>query len=293
MSENNQTKNQKEIGVIFQKPWRIFIIEFSLFFLSLGLGIITAFKANKILEIQKISPPQISFWNFFIYFLLTTLLFLLIIRFLKFKKGKRIIFKIIFVLAVFWGGLIFLEVWLPNLVSLIILFILILWWLKNPLVLNQNILMILGMVGVGSILGLAFQPLIVVAFLIIFSIYDFIAVYKTKHMIKIAEEMIENRVILGLVIPSRIFDFQENLEKIKPGGDFLILGGGDIVFPLILCVSLVPSGILNTLVVAIFVLIGLFFSFYIFINQKIRRPIPALPPIALFSIIGFLISLII
>jgi presenilin-like A22 family membrane protease len=55
---------------------------------------------------------------------------------------------------------------------------------------------------------------------------------------------------------------------------------------------LVLEGILSSLIVAFFSLIGLFVGFYILTKQKIRQPIPALPPIALFSIIGFLITLI-
>lgn len=112
-------------------------------------------------------------------------------------------------------------------------------------------------------------------------------------MIKMAKAMIESRAILGLVIPPDIFGFGEGLEKIHPGGKFLILGGGDVVFPLLFCVSLIPFGILNSLIVAFFSLVGLFVSFYFFIQQKARQPIPALPPIALFSIIGYLLTLII
>ena len=70
----------------------------------------------------------------------------------------------------------------------------------------------------------------------------------------------------------------------------MILGGGDIVFPLILCVSLTPQGVLKPLIVAFFAALGLGLSFYLFTSQKTRKPIPALPPIALFSIIGFLIT---
>ena len=48
-----------------------------------------------------------------------------------------------------------------------------------------------------------------------------------------AKEMIESRAILALVIPPNIFGFRDSLEKIEPGGKFLILGGGDVVFPII------------------------------------------------------------
>jgi len=277
----------------FFQPWSVFFWEAFLFSLTLGLGIAAAFRINQILEIEKIILPQISFWRFILSFLLATLFIFLIIRFLKFRKEKGTIFKIIFVLAVALGGLLFLENWLPEPIPLIIIASLIFWWWKKPLILNQDVLMIFGLAGVGSTLGLALQPLMVTALLIIFSIYDYIAVYKTKHMIKMAKEMIEQKTILALVIPPSLSEFQAGLGEIKPGGRFLILGGGDIVFPLLLCASLIPIGILNSIIVAIFALIGLLASFWFFISQKIRQPIPALPPIALFSIIGFLITRII
>ena len=292
MPEDNQNEKQKEITP-FPQPWQIFAIEAFLFCLTLGLGMAAAVQIGEVLKIQKITLPQVSFWRFIISFLLATLFIFLLISFLKFKRGKGLIFKILFTLAVFLGGLLFLEAFLLEPIPLILISLLIFWWWKSPSILNQDVLMILGLAGVGSTLGLALQPLMVIVLLIIFSIYDFIAVYKTKHMIKMAKEMIEQKAILALVVPPNLSGFQESLEEIRPGGKFLILGGGDIVFPLLFSASLIPFGILNSIIVAIFALIGLFAGFYFFVSQKIRQPIPALPPIALFSIIGFLITRII
>ena len=57
--------------------------------------------------------------------------------------------------------------------------------------------------------------------------------------------------------------------------------------------SIFWKSIFASLIVAFFALTGLFFSFLIFINQRIRAPIPALPPIALFSVLGYLLTLFI
>jgi len=293
MPEDIENQKQEEVISIstpLWNPWRVFFWEAVLFSLTLGLGIVTAFKINKILEIQKITLPQISSGKFTFYFLIATLFVLLLSYLIKFKRGKGIIFKILFVFAVSFGGLLSLEVWLSEPISLIVIVSLILWWWKFPSVFNHNILIILGIAGVGSILGLRLTPEIIIGLLIIFSIYDFIAVYKTKHMVKIAKEMIESKAVLALIIPSSFRDFRGSLGEVRPGGKFLILGGGDIIFSLLFCVSLVPQGILSPLIVAFFSLIGLFTGFLFFISQKTRQPIPALPPIALFSILGYLIT---
>ena len=166
----------------------------------------------------------------------------------------------------------------------------ILLWLKQPSVLIHNICIILGIAGLGASLGLRLEPVMTAILLIAFSVYDFIAVYKTKHMVKMAKEMIEHQAVLALVIPRGLSGFKGELKGIKTKGKYLILGGGDIAFPLLLSVSLLRQGILPSLVVAVFSLIGLLLSFLIFTSQKIKRPIPALPPITLFSVLGLLIT---
>jgi len=291
MSKGNEAeKQEKVISSPIQKPWQIFIVEIFIFALTLGLGIVAAFRINQILAVQKIALPQVSSLEFIIYFLLATLFIFLISYFLNFKKEKAAIFRGIFILAVFFGGSLFLSVWVPDILALTLMVFLVLWWIKKPSVLIQDICVILAIAGVGSSLGITFAPLAIVLLLVIFSIYDFIAVYKTKHMVRMAKEMIESRAILALVIPSTLSDFKESLDRIRPGGQFLILGGGDIVFPLLLCASLIPQGVINSSIVAVFALVGLSVSFYLFSSQKFRQAIPALPPIALFSIIGFFIS---
>ena len=180
-----------------------------------------------------------------------------------------------------------------NLGDFLVFFIiglLILTWFFLKSILIHNILLILGIAGVGSVTGLRIDGGTAIIILAIFSIYDYIAVYKTKHMIKMAREMAEGDALMAFIIPQNLADFKKDLKEVKPGGNFLILGGGDIAFPLLFATSLLSSGIANSIVVAIFSFIGLIASFLIFIFQKERQPIPALPPIALFSIIGYLVT---
>lgn len=276
-----------------KKPWNIFAWEAILFFSTLILGIITSWKILQIpqIEIQKIPLQPASFWEIIFSFAFLLLIVLLTIKYVKFRPGKELIFKIFFILPVFLGGILFWSLWIGDILALIFISTLIFSWVKKPNVLVHNFLLISGMIGIGSVFGLRLDPLLVIILLAIFSIYDVIAVYKTKHMVKMAREMIQFRAIPGLILPPKISEIQAPLENVKMGGKFIILGGGDIVFPLLLVASLVPQSILKSFIVAIFAIIGLLVSFSIFLSQKTRKPIPALPPIALFSIIGFLITL--
>jgi len=292
MSMDNETKNKKEMKNLTH-PWKTFGFEAFLFSLSLGFGILAGLKLNEIFKAQEVPVPSISPSQFLGYFLFGTIFILSIIYFFKFKKVKRIFFKTIFFLAIGFGNLFFFSLWLPDILTFSLLTILIIFLVKKPCLVVHNFALIFAVAGMGAGLGLSFQPEIVILLLLFFSIYDFIAVYKTKHMVKMAKEMIEHQAILGIVIPQKLSDFSAQLEEIKPGGKFLILGAGDMIFPLILTVSLIPQGILSSLIVAFFSLIGLLAGFLIFIAPKIRRPMPALPPIAFFSIIGYLITRII
>jgi presenilin-like A22 family membrane protease len=282
-------KNKIEIEVFF---W-----ESLLFFFAILLGVSTAFKLSDSLKIQNIKASPISIWQFITYFIIGTVLVLIIPLLIKSKPRKGKIFKGLFVFAIFWGGIMTLDVWLGDyffgsLLALFLIFSLIILWFKKPSVLIHNICVILGIAGVGSVLGLRVEPKIISVLLLVFAVYDFIAVYKTKHMVKMAKEMIEHKAILGLIIPKRRADFRGELKEIKAGGKFLVLGGGDIVFPLLLCVSVIPD-IFSSFFIALFSVIGLFFSYFIFFKQKEQKPIPALPPIAVFSVLGYLITLII
>jgi len=266
----------------------LFLIESILFCFTLSLGIICAIRTQGVFSVQKIESPPVSFFQFILYFFLATFFILFIFYFIRRKTIKGKIYKFLFVFASFFSSLIFFESIFPEPIPLILVFLLIFWWIKAPIILNQNLLMIFSLAGIGANMGLILKPEVVILILIVLSIYDFIAVYKTKHMVKIAKEMIETGTILGLVFPFEFSDFLESTKKIKPGeGRFLILGGGDVAFPLIFSVSVLELGIFRSFLVALFSLFGVIANFLFFIKQKEKKPIPALPLISLFSIIGY------
>lgn len=264
-----------------------------LFSLTLGLGILVSLKLYEFLKIEGLEAVSISFSQFLSNFVLA--LFLVGVVFLfgrKFEKGKKYLLKGLFLIATGLGSLVSLGVFIGD-SSIVLVLAIALWWLIKPNVFIHDTLVILGMAGAGSLLGTRLGPETVVLLLIVFSIYDYIAVYKTKHMVIMAKEMVKEGAILGLVLPQTLSDFKASLKEVVPGkGRFFVLGGGDVVFPLTLCSSVLTRGLEDALVVAVFALAGLFTSFVIFSRQQTRQPIPALPPIALFSIIGYLLTLI-
>ena len=267
--------------------WQAFLIESFLFFLTVFLGITGSIKRKELLKANNISISHISVKSFVIQFCIITLFIFLIVKFLKKKNHKKALFKSFFIFAIFTGGVLMLDVWFSDVISLFLMFVLIFLWDKKKSVFLHNLCVVLGIAGTISIAGLSITPQSVVALLVLFSIYDFIAVYKTKHMIKMAKSMIESGAILGFIIPHKLSYFNRKTDNINKGWTF-VLGGGDIAFPLLLVCSLVPYSVFDSIIVSFFSLIGLSLSFWIFLKQKERKAIPALPPIALLSILGYL-----
>ena len=97
---------------------RTFLWEVILYSLTLFLGIVTAFRISKLLDIEKITVEAVNPWQLLLSFLIATL-FILTIPFLiksKTKKGK--IFKALFIFVIFFGGIITLDVWLGDFLAL-------------------------------------------------------------------------------------------------------------------------------------------------------------------------------
>lgn len=281
----------------------LFWKEALLFALTQILGIFVAVRLSKVLGVLAIKPQPISFFNLLIYFLIITLVSLAVLKISK--KGGSIMLQVFFILAVFSGLDILFGTFVGEPGATILAVGLIAFRFFKPTVLIHNLLIVGGLAGIGGMLGLTLFPRDVIILLIILAVYDVIAVYKTKHMVKMAEEMIKKRVILGIIVPEKVLGFKASMidvehDKIpagrisKPGErvKFMILGGGDLALPLLLIASVAHRNILHSIIILIFSLFGLLAMNLIFIKLK-SRPMPALPPLAFFSILGYLVSLLI
>lgn len=268
------------------------LFEVLFFCLVLALGLFSAMEAKLILIESNIEVQKINFEGFLFYFLIVTVFVLAITYFRRIGKYRGAIYKFLFVFAFVYGALTVFSLYFIDIITIALILILLFLWFKVSSVWVHDIVMILSLAGIGAIFGLAMEPRVVVLLLLVLSVYDFIAVYKTKHMIKMAKSMLSHGVIMGLIIPKELKDFKERVTNISPSGRFMVLGGGDIIFPLVFSVSLLDKGIISVLIVAGFSLFGLITSLLVFLLQKEQKPIPALPPIALFSIIGYIITLI-
>ena len=152
--------------------------------------------------------------------------------------------------------------------------------------------------GVAAIFGASLEILPVVVLLVILAAYDAISVYKTKHMITLAEGVIDQKTPILFVIPKRRdYSFiREGIGKLGDGGEraAFIIGMGDMIMPAILVVSANVflkgwrlAGMINLPALGAIIgsVAGLSVLLYFVMSGK---PQAGLPPICGGTILGFL-----
>ncbi len=213
----------------------------------------------------------------------------LMILFLKYYKGNLLLVLLEFFLISVPSSIIFysfLRIFLPYFESMAIgiflgIFLAVLKFKFNFL---KNICAVFASAGIGAVFGISFSPFFVLIFLAILSVYDYLSVYKTKHMVFLAKEIIQKDIALTI-------SSSEIVEGKPKRSD---LGTGDILAPVMLSVSFLQTNTYASFFAIIGATISVFLIFYFLENKKIV--IPALPPIfigmVLFLLIGYLSGLI-
>jgi presenilin-like A22 family membrane protease len=152
--------------------------------------------------------------------------------------------------------------------------------------------------GVSAIFGASLDILPVIILLILLAIYDAISVYKTRHMITLAEGVIDLKTPILFVVPKRRdYSFiRDGIGKLADGGEraAFIIGMGDMIMPSILVVSANVflkgwrlGGMINLPALGAIVgsLAGLVVLLYFVMSGK---PQAGLPPLNGGTILGFL-----
>ncbi|MEM2934556.1 MAG: presenilin family intramembrane aspartyl protease PSH [Methanocellales archaeon] len=93
--------------------------------------------------------------------------------------------------------------------------------------------------GAASLFGISLAILPTIVLLIALAVYDAISVYKTRHMIKLAEGVLALKIPVLLVIPKkRHYSYRKQKSLGKTGErEAYFMGLGDAVIPAILVVS--------------------------------------------------------
>jgi len=155
-------------------------------------------------------------------------------------------------------------------------------------------------VGVGAIVifGISLGVLLVIILLAALAVYDVISVYKTKHMIDLADTVMDLKLPVLLVVPKiRHYSLiketkrlKEKLEK-KEERDAFFLGLGDVVLPGVLVAAVYNKIGLS---VALSVIAGILIGFSVLMVFVMKgKPQAGLPALCGGAIGGYLISCLI
>lgn len=155
--------------------------------------------------------------------------------------------------------------------------------MKHPTQIRMNVLAFAFSVLLPPFIGTLFTPAFAMMLLVIFSVYDFVAVFITKHMGFLAQRLLSMNVPEAFMIGDMKL-IQAKLKsmgkgkspKIKESERPLIFGVGDAVIPSILISSFALS---STPKFAIATTIGCIFGVManLFVLRRMKRILPALP----------------
>lgn len=241
------------------------LITIFLYIVTLSLGIITGITLNS-LDIRFTEDAADVMNSFLIigWIIFVTGILLVLI---KLKRGF-IFFKVLEIFALFYASLIVINVFVPDIHAIILAVALVVARLKLPKnMFIKNLFATLGTAGVGAILGVSLGIVPILTFLLLLALYDYIAVFKTKHMLTLAEGLKEKNIAALYDIPTSERLFQ--------------LGTGDLAVSTAVTVSVwIFLSPLAGIMVTFGALSGLIGTMSLLVLKK-PRGLPAIPLISL------------
>jgi len=237
------------------------------------------------------SDPQ-SPWNSLYLFAALLPLTLLVILLLRFRRNWFRAFELLVTFFCCWLTLDLLAGmqvgWLSS--GFLLSLLLAGWRVARPTPLNQDLVLILSASGVGAVLGASLGVVPSLLLLALFSVYDCVSVFVTRHMVFMARRLLPSSSSLFLSVPSELRAFVRGGRWKGRGKGVLHLGGGDLLLPLVFSVSVLEAeGLRSALLVSLSSSLFLFLLFLLLL----RRPgtiLPGLPLLSLGSLLGFFLS---
>jgi len=165
-----------------------------------------------------LEPPSLpDGWS--IYYVIVGIVVVSVVFYLLTKLKYERFLKLWFSIAIIMSLAVSLSVFIGDIMGLIVGGVLTILRLltKDQYIHNFTELLIYG--GIVSIFMPLFSPVSAFVLLIIISVYDYISVFITKHMVTLAKTQASANLFTGLVVEHR--------------DETAILGGGDVAFSLL------------------------------------------------------------
>jgi len=211
-------------------------------------------------------------------------------------KALKVLLRLLFALLFSWGAFIATVFYVPLPVAVAIAVAFGTFWFLIPLVWLHNLVLVLAVSSLGAVFGRFITPWTAMAIILALALYDFLAV-RFRFMLWMADRLSQINALPALIIPKNYSEWNLNLKErekvveLNPATrEYSILGGGDIAFPCLLTASVYfAQGLKPAAIIAVFGLLGLISVYAIQARFLKGKPMPALPPIAAFTLVGLLI----
>ncbi len=161
-----------------------------------------------------------------------------------------------------------------------------------------NLSGIITAIGAVGMIGISLTVPIVIALLIVMAVYDAISVYKTKHMIDLADTLIDLKLPILFVVPkTRSYSLVKQTKRLKDSieedekRDAFFMGVGDIVIPGLLAAAAFNSVPVYGLEVGLSVVAGTLVGFAALMVFVLKgKPQAGLPFLCPGAILGYVVS---
>lgn len=240
------------------------------------------------IERPKIEPSK-SVWLIIIAVAIGTVLLLLLIRF-----KHDVLWRLWFFLAVLLCLTIAFGAFMGSLAAFALAFILAYLKLYRPGLIVQNLTELFIYGGLAAIFVPILNKTSMILLLVFISLYDMYAVWKSKHMIKLAKFQTKQRMFAGLLIPYNLPKIRKLKKTAKKKAKKIhkevkvktaILGGGDVGFPLLFAgVVMKDVGIGKAAIIPVFVAISLLLLLTLGKKDKFY---PAMPFLSIGCLAGY------
>jgi len=222
---------------------KIISVLVSLFFIAQIVGLSILYKdtevqvvdgKQEVVHSETVIGPRPEFYgpDTFIWIISSILLMTgILLVLMRFEKINWI--KVLFFSATFMTISVALGVLIDSTLAFIFALVLAIIKIYKPNTITHNVIEMLMYSGLAVILVPLFDLTWMTVLLIAISAYDIFAVWRSRHMIKMATFQMKSKIFTGLLIPLR--ESIKVKSKVKGKGvkvEEAIMGSGDVAFPL-------------------------------------------------------------
>ena len=248
----------------------------ALFVVSQCIAAVVApsFKSEGFETFENPNDPVNIFYIFSVIIIFTALILFI-------AKYKEDFVKYIILFSFFLASLsifdAFFYLLVPSLSSVIAIFvaiIMIILIIRHPEWYVVDLFGVFLAGGIAALFAISLSLELILIFLIVLAAYDAISVYKTKHMVRLAETITSSHLPLLLMVPKNTTFSYRKLKKLGRKRDAVYMGLGDFIIPgWLIAYASVELGFIGFFITLVGALVG-----YVVLMALVSRgPQPGLP----------------